>query len=233
MLTNAVLGGGAVAYNFRLDLRVVYQYMCKNHPRPEEEQYPLWMGLPDGATLSRAELSRRVDECTGVLMPATTRTAEQQKKLPEILNVVRIPERSLIGHLSWATWLFADVVHNRLDGRNPFGNEGVVYRGSSDDPIAFVELESHYRLVVAHAGLADRLVQVFSDESEHSYLSDPEYPAALAALLSWIDQGNKPTPQRVVDLCEQCRSIFASKCHVQPGFQPEPLDHRVTARKRP
>ncbi|MES2948722.1 MAG: hypothetical protein V4858_09290 [Pseudomonadota bacterium] len=275
LLTNAVLGGGAVAYDFRLDLRVVYQYMCGNHPRPEEAQYPLWMGLPDGATLSRAELSRRVDECTGVLRPAAARTPDQQKKLTEILNVVRIPERSLIGHLNWATWLFADVVHKRLDGHNPFGNEGAVYRGSSDDtalnagvlryredpaavaqinmdsapnghipvpvlslhaindPIAFVELESNYRDVVAHAGQADRLVQVFSDESEHSYLSDPEYPAALAALLDWIDQGNKPTPQKVADLCEQYRSIFAGKCHVQPGFQPEPLDHRVAARKRP
>ncbi len=275
LLTSAVLGGGAVAYNFRLDLRVIYQYLCGNHPRPDEAQYPLWKGLPKGVALSRAELARRVDECTGVLKPVEQRTVVQQQHLSDILNVVRIPESSLVGHLNWATWLFEDVVQKRLDGRNPFGNDDVVYSGSHDDaalnkgvlryredpaavaqistdsapggnipvptlslhavndPIAFVELESHYRDVVANAGQADRLVQVFSDESTHSYLSDPEYPAALAALLDWVEQGNKPTPQRIADLCEQYRSIFGDECHIQPSYQPAPLSHRVVARKAP
>ena len=43
LLTSGVLGGGNSAYDFRLDLRVVYQYVCRNHPRPDEPQYPLWM----------------------------------------------------------------------------------------------------------------------------------------------------------------------------------------------
>lgn len=42
LLTNGVLGGGSRGYDHRVDLRVVYQYYCRNHPRPTEPQYPLW-----------------------------------------------------------------------------------------------------------------------------------------------------------------------------------------------
>ncbi len=273
LLTSAVLGGGTVAYNFRLDLRAVYQYVCKNHPRADEPPYPLWMGLPKGATLNRAELARRVDDCTGLRLSRAQRSPAQQQNLSDILQVVQIPERSLIGHLNWATWLFEDLVQHRLQGGNPFENEAVVYHGSSDDaalnkgvlrysadpaavaqlaadsqptgrlpvptltlhaindPTAFVELESHYREVVAGAGQANRLVQVFSDESEHSYLSDPQYPALLSALLAWVDQGTRPTPQKVAELCESYRAVYGNSCYLRPDYQPAPLSQRVSARR--
>ncbi len=273
LLTSAVLGGGAVVYNFRLDLRVVYQYICQNHPKADEPPYPLWMGLPKGATLSRAELAQRVDDCTGLRLPPAQRSAVQQQRLSDILNVVKIPERSLLGHLNWATWLFEDLVQHRLQGRNPFENEAVVYKGSSNDaalnkgvlryaadpvavallaadsqptgrlpvptltlhathdPTAFVELEANYRDVVASAGQADRLVQVFTDEAEHSYLSEPQYPALLTALMDWIDKGTPPTPQKVADLCESYRVTYGSTCHVQPHYQSPPLAQRVAPRR--
>jgi len=41
LLTSGVLAGGTRSYDFRLDLRVVYQAVCGNHPRPDEAQYPL------------------------------------------------------------------------------------------------------------------------------------------------------------------------------------------------
>ena len=50
LLTSGVLGGGTRSYDFRLDLRVVYQALCNNHPRPDEPAYPLWMGLPANST---------------------------------------------------------------------------------------------------------------------------------------------------------------------------------------
>jgi hypothetical protein len=133
LLTSGVLGGGARAYDFRLDLRVVYQYFCRNHPRPDEPQYPLWQGLPEGSALTRGDLAARVDECTGVRKPAEQRTDAQKARLAAILGVVKIPERSLVGHLTWATWLFQDLVQRRLGGRNPFGNIGAVYQGSAED----------------------------------------------------------------------------------------------------
>jgi len=46
LLTSGVLAGGTRSYDFRLDLRAVYQYLCNNHPRPTEASYALNLGLP-------------------------------------------------------------------------------------------------------------------------------------------------------------------------------------------
>jgi pimeloyl-ACP methyl ester carboxylesterase len=133
LLTSGVLGGGTRSYEFRLDLRVVYQALCNNHPAADEPAYPLWQGLPPGSKLTRAELARRVNDCTGLQLAPEKRSPAQQQRLSALLNVVRIPERSLLGHLNWATWHFQDIVFARLNGANPFGNIGARYIGSSDD----------------------------------------------------------------------------------------------------
>ncbi|MCJ0762603.1 hypothetical protein MMF98_05195 [Variovorax sp. CYS-02] len=274
LLTSGVLGGGTRAYDFRLDLRVVYQYVCKNHPKPDEPAYPLWMGLPQDSPLTRAELAARVDACTGLRHPAAQRSEQQKANLATLLNVVKIPERSLMGHLNWATWLFQDLTQLRLGGRNPFGNVGAVYQGSADDaalnagvlryaadpvavadlardsnpegrvnvpvltlhaihdPTAFVELETAYRETLERAGTAPLLVQTFSDESEHSYLNDPEYPALLSALMDWIDKGDKPTPQQVAQRCAGFVAGYGGACRFQPDYRSRPLDIRVTPRQR-
>ena len=133
LLTSGVLGGGSQSYNFRLDLRVVYQALCNNHPKPNEAAYPLWQGLPLSNLLTRAELAARVDACTGVRQKPAERTDAQRRNLKTIVDVIRIPESSLLGHMNWATWHLQDIVFNRLNGRNPFGNDQVRYRGSPDD----------------------------------------------------------------------------------------------------
>ena len=133
LLTNGVLAGGSRGYDYRVDLRVVYQYFCGNHPRPTEPQYPLWMGLPAAATMSAADLRGRLQECTGYQSAPAHRTAAQQRNLADILAVTRIPERTLYSHLSFATFTFRDIVANRLGGRNPFSNRTVRYSGSGDD----------------------------------------------------------------------------------------------------
>jgi hypothetical protein len=273
LLTSGVLGGGTRSYDFRLDLRVIYQAVCGNHPLPDEPQYPLWQGLPPGSTLTRAELARRVDECTGIRHATTDRSETQQRRLQTLLNTVRIPERSLIGHLNWGTWHFQDIVFRRLDGRNPFGNIGAHYTGSPDDaalnrkvarysadpqavarfaadadpqghipvpvltahaihdPTAFVELESSFHDTMVKAGTAAHLVQTFTDESEHSYLSDAEYPALLSQLLAWAEGGPKPTPQSVADTCKAMESRFGAGCHFVVDYRPQALDTRTTPRR--
>lgn len=133
LLTNGVLAGGSRGYDYRVDLRVVYQYYCGNHPRPTEPQYPLWQGLRAGSTMTAAGLRARLQECTGFASAPGERTALQQHNLDDILAVTRIPERTLESHLRFATFTFRDVVHDRLGGRNPFGNRGVRYSGSHDD----------------------------------------------------------------------------------------------------
>ncbi|WP_103502739.1 MULTISPECIES: DUF6351 family protein [unclassified Streptomyces] len=133
LLTNGVLAGGSRGYDYRVDLRAVYQFYCGNHPRPEEQQYPLWQGYPAGTSMTTADLRARVQECTGHLSAPQERTALQQRNLDDILAVTGIPESTLESHLRFATNTFSDIVNKRLDGRNPFSNLGVRYRGSHDD----------------------------------------------------------------------------------------------------
>ncbi|WP_372511133.1 hypothetical protein [Streptomyces cylindrosporus] len=133
LLTSGVLAGGSRGYDYRVDLRVVYQYYCRNHPRPTEPQYPLWQGLRADSTMTAAGLRARLQECTGYASPPQERTASQQRNLDDILAVTGIPERTLESHLRFATFTFRDIVHDRLGGRNPFSNQGVRYTGSHDD----------------------------------------------------------------------------------------------------
>jgi hypothetical protein len=133
LLTSGVLGGGTRSYDFRLDLRVVYQSLCNNHPRPSEPQYALNIGLPADSTMTQADLSARTAECLGLNLPAAQRTPEQQARVQTIASVIRIPASAIQAHLNWGTFHFQDVVHKRTGGASPFGNTGAVYSGSADD----------------------------------------------------------------------------------------------------
>ncbi len=272
LLTSGVLAGGSKSYDFRLDLRAVYQAVCANHPKPDEPAYPLWQGLPLDSKLTRAELATRVDECTGVRRKPAERSAAQQRKLDTILAAVRIPEGSLVGHLNWATWHFQDIAFNRAGGRNVFDNAKVAYRGTPDDaalnaavpryaadpqaaaafaadtdpqgrlpaptltvhavddPTAFVELESAFRATVAKAGRLDRLVQTYTTDREHSYLSDVQYVAAVDALLAWAQRGEKPTPLTVAARCRALEPAWGPGCRYWPDFTPSALERRVPPR---
>jgi hypothetical protein len=271
LLTSGVVGGGSRSYDFRLDLRVVYQALCGNHPAPGEPAYPMSIGLPPGATLTRAELAARADACLGLRTPAARRTPEQAQRLKTLVDVVRIPESSVLGHLNWATWHFQDIAQ-RSGGASPFGNERVRYAGSTDDaalnarvarypadpqaaarlaadtdptgripvpvlsvhavddPTAFVELQSVLRDTMQRAGSGDRLVQVFTGHAAHSYLADPVYVAALEALVRWIEQGARPTPESVAQGCAAAEASWGAGCRMLPDYRPAPLEARVPPR---
>ena len=275
LLTSGVLGGGSLSYDFRLDLRVVYQQLCGNHPLPDEAAYPLWMGLPLGSPLTRAELANRVDACLGLKQPAAQRSATQRQTLDTLLKVMRIEERSVQGHLNWATWHFQDIVQRRTGGLNPFGNIGVRYSGSADDdalnrsvarysaspaavarfsadtdpggripvpvlavhatddPVAFVELQSVFKDTMQRGGSAQRLVQTYTSHNEHSYLSDATYATLVAALLGWLDSGQAPTPEHIAMACAAHEAKVGPGCRFLPGYAPAPLTARVPSRQRP
>jgi hypothetical protein len=133
ILTSGVLSGGSLAYDFRADLRAVYQYYCRNLPAASEPQYPLWQGLASLNPLSAKEVAARLEACTGLSLPAAQRTPEQQRALRNILAVTNIPPATLGAHLNWATATFRDLTLRELNGLNPFSNIDVVYRGSDDD----------------------------------------------------------------------------------------------------
>jgi pimeloyl-ACP methyl ester carboxylesterase len=154
VLTSGVLAGGTEAYKFRADLRAVYQYYCQNHPKPDEVQYPVWQGLPEGVRLTRAQLAERVKTCTGVGLPEAVRSPEQKQRLADILNVVGVQEDQLVAHLAWGTFLFQDLVQRRLDGLNPFSNIDTVYAGSHDDAALNVGVERFNADPMAVARLA-------------------------------------------------------------------------------
>jgi hypothetical protein len=133
VLTSGVLGGGTFSYDFRADLRVVYQYFCKNDPAADEPAYPLWQGLPADSRLKAHELDARINTCTGVELPEASRSPAQRRALANILAVIHIPERTLASHMNWATFTFRDLVQRQLHGANPFSNIGVRYVGSDND----------------------------------------------------------------------------------------------------
>ena len=271
LLTSGVLAGGSKAYDFRLDLRVLYQALCGNHPRPEEGAYPLWEGLPPGRKLERADLRKRVDACLGLDRPAAQRSPEQQRRLRTLTGVLKIPAESIPGHLAWATWHFQDIAQ-RLGGRNAFGNANVRYSGSDDDaalnaavarysadpaalaafasdadpdgripvpvltvhgiddPTAFVEMDDSFRATMERAGTAGHLVQTFTADRTHSYLSDPAYVTLLEQLSSWASGGPKPTPAGIAERCSHFEVAYGPGCRFRPAFQPRPLATRVAPR---
>lgn len=133
ILTSGVLSGGSLAYDFRADLRAVYQYYCRNLPAAGEPPYPLWQGLAAQDPTSAKEVAARLESCTGLSLPAARRTPEQQRALRNILAVTRIPQSTLGAHLNWATATFRDMTLRHFKGLNPFSNIDVAYRGSDDD----------------------------------------------------------------------------------------------------
>jgi len=125
--------GTPVGHQFRADLRVVYQYYCKNLPGPDEAQYPFWGGLAEGSKMTLKQLGVLVDACTGVAHPATERTELQKQNLANILGVIRVPENMLIRHMQAATILFREIADRTTHGKSAFSNMDVRYAGSSDD----------------------------------------------------------------------------------------------------
>jgi hypothetical protein len=125
--------GTPIGHQFRADLRVVYQYYCKNLPRADEPQYPLWAGLPEGSKVALKDLGALVDECTGVAHAAAERTEAQRQNLANILGVIRVPEKMLIRHMQAATILFREIADRTTNGKSAFSNMDVRYTGSSDD----------------------------------------------------------------------------------------------------
>lgn len=270
LLTSGVVAGPAT-YDFRLDLRALYQHLCNNHPRPDEAQYLLSIGLPADSRMTAADLAARANECLGLRQPAAQRTPEQVGKIRAIVDVIRIPENSIIGHLNWGTFTLQDVVR-RTGGVSPFHNASVRYQGSSDDaalnaairrfpanpsalaafaadtdhsgkfrvPVltthgihdstVFVEGSDTLRRRMEVSGNGARLVQTYVDSREHSYLGDAIYPPLFEALLKWVEQGEKPTPQGIAVRCRELRPAKPDECRFLPAYEPKPLASRIPVR---
>jgi hypothetical protein len=127
------VAGGDANWCGGFDLRTVYQYYCQNLPRANEFQYPLYFGLAPNNTLTAQDVAARVNECTGVLQPAATRTPQQARNLANILGVEKLPETFLILDMEFATFGLQEVTLVRTNALSPVTNIGVKYSGSDDD----------------------------------------------------------------------------------------------------
>jgi len=132
LLSAGVLAGGTRSYDFRMDIRAVYQHLCNNHPRPTETQYALNIGFPAGVTPpTNANLTARVNECLALNRAPALRTPEQAAKIATLLSAVKIAENQIVSHLAWGTRHFQDI--SQRHGGSPFGNVGATYDGSTND----------------------------------------------------------------------------------------------------
>jgi hypothetical protein len=132
-MNSGFMAGALLGYEFRTDLRVVYQYYCKNLPAADEPSYPLWRGLPAGSKLTLKDMTALVDACTGVGQPAEARSETQKQNLANIIGVMRFPQAMLVRHMQAATFLFREIAERITDGRSAFSNIGIAYTGSSND----------------------------------------------------------------------------------------------------
>jgi hypothetical protein len=270
LLNSGFPAGAPLGYEFRADLRVIYQYYCNNLPRPDEPQYQLWIGIPADSKMTLKDLQALVNECTGVDEAVDARSEAQKQRLANILGVMRFPEALLVRHMQSATLLFREIAQRITNGRSAFSNEDIYYKGSSDDvalnrgvarfsadpeavaalkadgtpsgslqvpvvslhsindPQVAVEVQSSYREVVDAAGNHDRLVQAFTDENAHAGQSAPELSAALDALMNWVEQGGRPTPQAIAASCEQLRESIDGPCRYYPDFKPKSYGTRYS-----
>lgn len=126
LLTNGQLGGSR-HFDTWLDLRVIYQALCANHPAANETPYPVWMGLPVNGKLTQEGLAQRVNDCTGLQRPPAERTSAQQKTLATLVRLSRVPEAGLLRQLEGATWGLQHLVWHQLGGKSALGNEGITY----------------------------------------------------------------------------------------------------------
>jgi hypothetical protein len=98
------------------------------------------------------------------------------------------------------------------------------------DSTVFVEGSDTLRQRMQSAGNGARLVQVFVDSNEHSYWGDAFYPPLFASLLLWVEQGSKPSPNGIAQLCRELRGNAAADCRFLPDYQAKPLASRIAPR---
>ena len=55
----------------------------------------------------------------------------------------------------------------------------------------------------------------------------------VSALLRWVDEGAKPTPEGIAQQCPAFEARFGKGCAFLPAYRPAPLESRVYPRERP
>jgi hypothetical protein len=116
-----------------------------------------------------------------------------------------------------------------VDHAGRFAVPVLTTHGISDSTV-FVEGHQVLRSRMEAAGNGGRLVQTFVQSGEHSYLGDAIYPPLFEALLKWVEQGEKPSPQSIARRCLERSAAAPAECRFLPDFTPQPLASRIAPR---
>jgi len=233
---SGAVGGSILNYEFRADLRAVYQYYCKNLPRPGEAQYPIWLGMPADSKMTLKDLGTRVDECTGVTKPANARSEPQKQNLANIIGVMRIPERMLLRHMQAATFTFRDVAERVTHGESAFSNRSVSYKGSSDDAAlnrGVVRFEANPAAAAAlkadgepTGALTVPVVSIHSMndpqaavEAQHAYREQVKAAGNGDRLVQAFTDENEHTAQSATEIAGALEALMQ---WIEMDFKPEP-----------
>lgn len=133
---------GSRAWESGFDLKLAYDAICRGvgggeFPRGDEP-YPWVLNLADVPDdLSNLALDApmlralaRIQQCTGLLVPAFLRTPPQRDRLSDLKRASGIDDEDFLAlNLGYATFGLADLVRapDKLAGGNPFDNLGVAY----------------------------------------------------------------------------------------------------------
>src|SRR2546427_13203267 len=100
---------------------------------PRSTLFPYTTLFRSNNTTAPRELGSRINQCTGVLQPAATRTPQQCRNLANILGVAKIPESFVVTDMFFSTFALAELVQVRTHGLSPVTTLDVEYTGSEDD----------------------------------------------------------------------------------------------------
>jgi hypothetical protein len=145
---------GSRNWNGVLDLRLIYDVVATDIT---DAQIPGGAeGLPEGSTLTDAEIALRVNKATGILLQPEVRTPQQSANLATILSVTKIPPNFLITNMLYATQNMSDLVHDthKLNSKLGMGNTDVDY----GDPDI---INKSITRVSPHPGAENRLERYF------------------------------------------------------------------------
>jgi hypothetical protein len=199
--------------------------------------------------MTQQEVADRMNECTGIQLPASERSEDQRRNLANILSVLRRPEAGFVVQMwNGSTLGLQNIVQELLgDVGNPLPNRDVIYTGSDDDvalnagvdryesdPQAVKLLSTDGDLsgnvaipVLTMHGITDGRVFV---EHEHAYREEFERSGTLDHLLqTYVDTA--PGAHCGFSVPEFQAVFYALLGWIDSGNRP-PLLHRWRARAR-
>jgi pimeloyl-ACP methyl ester carboxylesterase len=118
---------GSRNWDGALDFRLLYDVVCAGVPGAAIPGGA--KGLPKGSDWTRGDVEVAVNECTGVDLRRSRRSAGQQANLDRLVTLARIPGQFVQSVMWYATFGMSDLVHDRgkLRGKIGTGNRNVDY----------------------------------------------------------------------------------------------------------